>query len=597
MKKPTIDRALPIVAAHYGGKFGVKIILGTRDQAGTDGHTIFLPAIDHEAIWGLLCHEAQHVKSTDFTVWRSVLGSPALRRTILNIFEDGRIEHEIMSLYPGTRRDLETTVNWMKAEGRFHCVSADDEPGLVLQAKLLYAVRANWLAQPLEDLHEAADQALRAVFPAGVSTRLEVLLRQVPGTQSTSDCLELTDKVLAMLEDEAKKEADRQSKADTSNDQSNQDEAQAKASDDADSDDDQTEDDSGAGDANASNAAGNAADSLGDDGKDVVDSPDAEDSADPDGNDASCAVSQAKTDADSDVAEPTRNVIHDALSSTDDELMPDVFEALKRDLFEAAAEGLDDTYRTVPTAPLCSGNEAQGLAMLEQVRKTTTKLRAQLLSLVQASRRNRDRARRHGRKLDSKRVTRIVSGDTRLFRQRDERIQPDTAVHVLTDLSGSMIARNAATVAQQASLAIALALEGIPGVNPAVTFFCGRGNDPVRSALRHGELIRQNVSRFFLAAHGTTPMAEAIWYAAFELTKTRERRKQIIVITDGEPDNAAACHAVLDLCQNSGIEVMGIGVNHKVDQFFNRHIVIDSIDELRGTLFKLMREQLTVDAA
>jgi cobalamin biosynthesis protein CobT len=401
-----------------------------------------------------------------------------------------------------------------------------------------------------------------------------------------------------MLEDEAKKEADRQSKADdTSNDQSDQDDAQVQASDDADGDDDQTEGDSGAGDANASHEAGNAADLLDGDGNDVSDSPDADHSADADGNDASRAIAQVKTDADSDVARPTQNVILDAMGSADDELIPDVFEALKRDLFEAAAEGLDDAYRTVPAAPSCPGNEAQGLAMLEQVRTTTTKLRAQLLSLVQASRRNHDRAKRHGRKMDSKRLIRIVSGDTRLFRQRDERIQPDTAVHVLTDLSGSMIARNAATVAQQASLAIALALEGIPGVNPAVTFFCGRSDDPVRSALRHGELIRQNVSRFVLAANGTTPMAEAIWYAAFELTKTRERRKQIIVITDGEPDNAAACHAVLDLCRNSGIEVMGIGVNHKVDQFFNRHIMIDSIDELRATLFKLMREQLTVDAA
>lgn len=580
MKKSTIDKALPIVAAHYGGKFGVKVILGTRDQAGTDGKTIYLPAIDHEAIWGLLCHEAQHVKSTDFFVWSGVLGSPALRRTILNIFEDGRIEHEIMSLYPGTKRDLETTVRWMKAEGKFKSVTANDEPGLILQAKLLYAVRANWLGQPVDDLHAAADKALRAVFPKGVSTRLEVLLHQASGTQSTLECLKLTDKVLAMLDDEAQKEAGRQAKSGKCKDQSKQDNSQAQAGDDSDSD---APDDDDADDPADS-------DSVGSDDDDADNSADSDSGASGDDDADNSADSKAGAD------QSRQNAMLDAMDALGDELMPDAFEALKRELFEAAAEVGDNTFLTVPIAPSCRGNEAQGLLMLDQVRSTTTKLRAQLLSLVQASRRNRECTKRHGRKLDGKRLTRIVSGDMRIFRQRENRTQPDTAVHVLTDLSSSMTGRSA-LVAQQASLAIALALEGIPGVNPAVTFFCGYRNDPVRSALRHGERIRENVSRFAMAANGSTPMAEAIWHAAFELTKTRERRKQIIVITDGDPNNVPACHAVLDLCRNSGIEVMGIGICHNVDRLFDRHIAIGSIEELRGTLFKLMREQLTTDAA
>ena len=44
-------------------------------------------------------------------------------------------------------------------------------------------------------------------------------------------------------------------------------------------------------------------------------------------------------------------------------------------------------------------------------------------------------------------------------------------------------------------------------------------------------------------------MAEAIWYAAFELTKTREERKMLIVVTDGAPQNAPACSSVINLCE------------------------------------------------
>lgn len=88
-------------------------------------------------------------------------------------------------------------------------------------------------------------------------------------------------------------------------------------------------------------------------------------------------------------------------------------------------------------------------------------------------------------------------------------------------------------IAREASLAIAMALEAIPGVNPAVTFFGGDDNQPVFSAVKHGETVQNRAGRFGFKARG--PMAEAIWYAAFELTKTREERKMLIVVTDGAP--------------------------------------------------------------
>ncbi|WP_254921935.1 VWA domain-containing protein, partial [Salmonella enterica] len=91
---------------------------------------------------------------------------------------------------------------------------------------------------------------------------------------------------------------------------------------------------------------------------------------------------------------------------------------------------------------------------------------------------------------------------------------------------------------------------------------------------------------------------EAMWYAAFELTKTREERKMLIVVTDGQPQSAPACRSVIDLCERSDVEVIGIGVETTaVSGLFQKNIVIDDAAALQRTLFKLMERSLTAFAA
>ena len=66
----TVFNALPIVAAHYGDKFGVKVVVGGSD-ARTNGDVILLPNIaenypQKKVIWGYLAHESGHVRMSDF---------------------------------------------------------------------------------------------------------------------------------------------------------------------------------------------------------------------------------------------------------------------------------------------------------------------------------------------------------------------------------------------------------------------------------------------------------------------------------------------------------------------------------------------------
>ncbi|MCC4104145.1 VWA domain-containing protein [Escherichia coli] len=94
---------------------------------------------------------------------------------------------------------------------------------------------------------------------------------------------------------------------------------------------------------------------------------------------------------------------------------------------------------------------------------------------------------------------------------------------------------------------------------PGSHLFGGNRNQPVFSVVKHGDTVQNRAGRFGFKATGGTPMAEAMWYAAFELTKTREERKMLIVVTDGQPQRAPACRSVIDLCERSDVEVIGIG--------------------------------------
>ncbi|NMT18067.1 VWA domain-containing protein, partial [Vibrio parahaemolyticus] len=101
------------------------------------------------------------------------------------------------------------------------------------------------------------------------------------------------------------------------------------------------------------------------------------------------------------------------------------------------------------------------------------------------------RNQRSGKRVDTRQLHKVVIGDTRIFQRPEAKKRPNTAVHILVDMSSSMDSpagngKRREDIAREASLAIALALESIPGVNPAVTFFGNNSNVPVYSVVKHG---------------------------------------------------------------------------------------------------------------
>jgi hypothetical protein len=579
MKNRTLHNAFPIVAAAIGNRFGVKVSVG-GDKAETDGQTIWLPAYEgddadyQDYAWGLLAHEAAHIRYSDFTLR---FGHSVLRRRLCGAIEDVRIEHELAKDFPGTRLTIRTVIEKMIAKGDFVASSIDDHPANILYSFVLKSLRAKVLGQSaLQPLVEQTELALKAKFPKGAVTRLKGLLSEVPlGLQSESDCLQLTDRILTMIEQEFEQQRQRN---------------QAQQSVDEDTLSDQTDTD----DAKQDTADNASSESEGDDDSNPG-NPDDEPTTSPD----STPSNPQGDDEDAMEIPDPMGVLQTLLSAGDGDIEQDLFESLKS-VLSLAAENVSELL--MPSGHEPPMDERAGAFLLRKVQGESGKIRAALQGLVQSQTLNRSQHACRGRRMDSKRLHRLPLGETKLFQRKEIKASPNTAIHLLLDKSESMGYQvtdsqgqpigSRMPIALEATLALALAFEGIPGVNPGVTAFPGHHDDSVFRLLEHGQRVNTRTGAFSLAATGSTPMTEAIWFGAASLLRCRESRMVLMVMTDGQSNDTLSTLELLQRCRDSGIESVGVGLGLDVSHLFPIAITINDLSELRAQLFELSKSLL-----
>ena len=545
-----LKNALPIVAAAYGEKFGVKVLIQGQD-AFTDGERIVIPTANpddphyQQIAWGYLAHEAAHIRHTNFDMVQKASSKP-IRKALLNIIEDVRIENELAKDYPGTRRSISQVIEYM-VDTQQMCVPEQLEPASNLQAWLLFRLRCHFLGQKaLTPLYQAVDERVRQLFPAAAMSRLSAMLTAVPSLASTGEVLKLVDAIVAMLEEESRPPQD-ESDADSGNDIGQ----------------------------DASNDSNNSSDSQ---------TPE---------TDSSATGDFAET-GDSDNSDQADN-LRQALEASAAQFEPDTFAQVAEVLSEQAEGHQGVTPLSLPQAEQAMlGDEA----ILTLSASESAQIRARLRGMVQSSQDNRNHAKRHGLRVATHRLAASQAGESRLFIQRQPRIAPNAAVHLLVDISGSMGKpigegnRKYFHVANEAALALAMALEGIPGVVPAVSYFPGIHQE-VSIALLPKQSVRHRAACFDQKPRGCTPMAQAMWFAANSLLAQKQKRKLMIVLTDGDPDDWAATHDIVDRCRRSSFELLGIGIQTRsVEKFFPQSIVINDVKDLKRELFEVTQQLL-----
>jgi cobaltochelatase CobT len=603
MKGSTLKRAFPIVAAALGRKFGVTVTVEGQ-AAATNGNHIVLPVLpDDGAVkdvaWGYLAHEAAHIRYTDFATYARS-GTSALRGALMNIIEDARIEKSLGHEYPGTRETIGKTVAHVMREGGFDPNIAN--PAAVLTSHVLLKLRTEVLGQEmLARLARQADEVLRRTFPKGAVTRLHGLLAEARTLASTADSLRLTDSIIKMLKEEQQKER----------------KAQEQASKDA-----RRSRPSGAKSGGKSGEAGSSGPgqvgtqpSASGTGQQADAKPSAEGSGGISGSANSGADRKPAGDGETTettevgglggragdgFGNPHEQAIANALSATPEDIPQDVFTQAADMLAGAASEGVRQ-YGSVamPRGVPGANNLARRHEILGEARANSSRLRAQLTGLVQSAREERRWTKRCGRRLDRGRLHRLALGDTRVFVSRSEHAAPNTAVHLLVDVSGSMndmvpgTPHTRCQLALNSAVALSVALEGIRGVNPAVTAFPGYAHNTVEVLQRHGEPVRLVAGRFDQPPRGGTPMYESLWYGAAQLVAQREPRKLLLVLTDGDPARKSDVKDLVARLEHGGLEIYGIGIaTMVVRNLFRRHHVITDVAQLRTALFEIARAAL-----
>jgi cobalamin biosynthesis protein CobT len=572
-----MSKSLPIVAAALGRKFGVQVVM-EGDQAKTNGSTIMLPVLaDKDAgvedvVWGYLAHESAHVRYTDFSVF-SKSATSEIRARLLNIIEDVRIENVMSREYPGTRETLGKTVLSVLDEGGFNPDTAT--PAGILASHILLKLRNEVLGQEmLAPLADQADAALRKTFPKGMVTRLNGILTEIHDLGSTNDALRFADSILKMLKEEhdkAKKEEEEEDLRSGKKRKESKEEKSSKPKANQDS-----------------NSSG--ADGLEQDEDGTLQSDAHADTGDSDG----------ETQDSPGGPDNGSSAIRKVIEATSGDLPEDVFQKAAELLQAKSAEGIRQHGNTrLPDAEIAYNTDALRNQILTRARANSSRLRAQLTGLVQSSREERYATKRTGRRLNNRRIHRVLLGDNRVFHSMTENTAPNTAVHLLVDVSGSMdnfvpeTSIKLCDLALDSAVALSVALESIHGVNPAVTAFPGFSK-AVQVLQRHGERMSHVAGRFHQIPRGGTPMYEALQYASCQTLIQPEPRKIFIVMTDGAPNEPLQVQKfVQEIESRSGADFYGIGIaTMAVEDLFSKHFVIQDVSDLRAALFAIAREAL-----
>jgi hypothetical protein len=241
-------------------------------------------------------------------------------------------------------------------------------------------------------------------------------------------------------------------------------------------------------------------------------------------------------------------------------------------------------------------------------------------------------------RLDSKRLVAAAQGVERVFKTRSATPEIDTAVSILIDLSGSMASK--VDLARDVTALLSIVLERIGCAVHVVGFdntfrTLDAAGSMVSLASRYTKFMeegrraairttgfgfaRYEAMRLFVFKEWTDTVAaargslmaisdfvgennadpDAIVWAALDLNKRYEKRKLLIVVSDGQPccvgDNPVALQSytkeVVRSAMKMGIETFGIGLmTDSVKDYYPNYVTTKNLTEFAETTFVKVAE-------
>lgn len=231
------QNSLQFTAVMQSKQYGVEVEFG-GNRAYTNGKQIVLPIIDLEKsaysptikkfidrghdprevvrklYVGLGDHEAGgHGAHTDFEVLQEV--SDELTRKLLNVIEDPRVDRLNGLLYPGSKTNLREYDELMYSDGPKY-------PGPVAPLALLHNYMFSTLVYNMlghavmKPFVEAEKPLMEKTFPPEFVTKIDAILEEAVHARDSWHALELAQKVVALLKEEAQKQQQQSQSSDPS---------------------------------------------------------------------------------------------------------------------------------------------------------------------------------------------------------------------------------------------------------------------------------------------------------------------------------------------------------------------------------------------
>ena len=541
-KISTVIGGLRIAMQALGSRMGVTLRI-EGDQAYTNGNEIIIPTLppdDHKAAVlarGYVDHEAAHVRHSDFGREMGTWGE---------LIEEVYIEKKQCADYPGCAVNLKDLIAILKHEdGSFR--GTKSQPMSLLTSWLICRGRSAVLGQPLGDIASEMETWSRQAFGDPFCDRFTACVARIGSCNTLTDCVNLGKEIEALI---ANPPPPRQQDTKPGGDKKDQ-----SAGNGADPSDRDTGSGNSSGSGGGKPATAKQADNL----------------------------EKLRSD---DVGKATQKV----------DLGKIVAQMLGKEHNKGERTGnleeIPDTHHPSVGAGSGAGDQKriEGEMGFDEARRKTCGMRSQLAGLLQAVRLHQCNAKRAGHRIDSRSVYRVAcqTPDHRIFAARRDKQDDNTAIVLLTDRSGSMNPEKM-SVALQATFVTAEALELLPGVTCAAGAFPW-GRDLVELKAFGA---KPRAGFFNIGSSGGTPMAEALLWAGMLLTHSPERRKIVIPMTDGQPDDIEKTRKAVDRLRSCGIEVYGIGIlDSSIASWLKESSVIKQIEELPNALIGLLKEAL-----
>ena len=239
----------------------------------------------------------------------------------------------------------------------------------------------------------------------------------------------------------------------------------------------------------------------------------------------------------------------------------------------------------------------------------------------------------HSGRLYGAGLSRLMTGDERIFRKRIVSTSKDVAVTLLIDMSGSMCGSRI-TNACRSAYVFGKALSAM-GINSEILGFTTQSTPPKLQSLIREHLLStppdkfayriepllmpviksfgekfttQTVQSLFYTSYEYAQMennvdGEAVYIASRRLLAQPQKRKILFVFSDGMPafDTVPSYLSVADKhlkraikdCTEAGIEIFGLGIECVcVKEFYEHCVVINDIEELGDKLLSELKKFL-----